>query len=72
MYNKNILTPLKTFVSKVQFISPTVHLLLLIDQVQISNVVSQYLENPHAAPENAQRLMYDFADNVVTTMWCLS
>ncbi|KAF5366940.1 hypothetical protein D9757_010836 [Collybiopsis confluens] len=54
MYNKNILTPLKTFVSK------------------ISNAVSQYLESPNAAPENAQRLMYDFADNVITTLWCLS
>ncbi|KAF9059891.1 hypothetical protein BDP27DRAFT_442347 [Rhodocollybia butyracea] len=54
MYNKNILTPLKTFIPKV------------------SEVLSQYLENPKTAPENAQRLMYDFADNVITTLWCLS
>ncbi|KAF5368331.1 hypothetical protein D9758_002154 [Tetrapyrgos nigripes] len=54
MYNKNILTPLKTFVPK------------------ISEVLSQYLENPKTAPENAQKLMYEFADNVITTLWCLS
>ncbi|KIK70596.1 hypothetical protein GYMLUDRAFT_65816 [Collybiopsis luxurians FD-317 M1] len=54
MYNKNILTPLKSFIPK------------------ISNVLSQYLENPKTTPENAQRLMYDFADNVITTLWCLS
>ncbi|THV01428.1 ARM repeat-containing protein [Dendrothele bispora CBS 962.96] len=54
MYNKNILTPLKTFVPK------------------ISEVLSQYLENPKTAPENAQKLTYEFADNVITTLWCLS
>ncbi|KAF8665307.1 hypothetical protein AX16_000327 [Volvariella volvacea WC 439] len=54
MYNKNILTPLKSFVPK------------------ISTTLWQYLENPKAANENAQRLVYDFADNVITTLWCLS
>ncbi|KAF7784171.1 hypothetical protein Agabi119p4_336 [Agaricus bisporus var. burnettii] len=54
MYNKNILTPLKTFVPK------------------ISSVLSQYLSNPKAAPENAQKLVYGFADNVITVLWCLS
>ncbi|KAF9451411.1 ARM repeat-containing protein [Macrolepiota fuliginosa MF-IS2] len=54
MYNKNILTPLTTFVPK------------------ISSVLSQYLANPKAAPENAQKLVYEFADNVITVLWCLS
>ncbi|KAJ3731951.1 armadillo-type protein [Lentinula guzmanii] len=54
MYNKNILTPLKTFIPK------------------ISSVLSQYLEAPNTAPKNTQRLMYDFADNAITTLWCLS
>ncbi|KAJ3804403.1 armadillo-type protein [Lentinula aff. lateritia] len=54
MYNKNILTILKTFIPK------------------ISNILPQYLEAPKTAPANAQRLVYDFADNVITTLWCLS
>ncbi|KAJ3778269.1 armadillo-type protein [Lentinula raphanica] len=54
MYNKNILTPLKTFIPK------------------ISGMLSQYLEASKPAPENTQRLMYDFADNMITTLWCLS
>ncbi|KAJ3879467.1 armadillo-type protein [Lentinula edodes] len=54
MYNKDILTILKTFIPK------------------ISNILSQYLEAPKTAPANAQRLVYDFADNVITTLWCLS
>ncbi|KAJ4485724.1 armadillo-type protein [Lentinula aciculospora] len=37
---------------------------------KISTVLSQYLETPKTAPENAQRLMYDFAENVITTLWC--
>ncbi|KAL0068606.1 hypothetical protein AAF712_004322 [Marasmius tenuissimus] len=54
MYNKNILTPLKTFVPK------------------ISQVLSQYLENPKDASENAKKLAYEFAENVITVFWCLS
>ncbi|GJE89540.1 fungal symportin 1-like domain-containing protein [Phanerochaete sordida] len=54
MYNKNILSPLKTFIPK------------------ISGILSQYLENPKTAPENAQKLVYEFADNVITILWCLS
>ncbi|KAF5352474.1 hypothetical protein D9756_005865 [Leucocoprinus leucothites] len=54
MYNKNILTPLKTFVPK------------------ISNVLSQYLTNSKSAPENAQKLIYEMADNIITVLWCLS
>ncbi|KAI0348220.1 ARM repeat-containing protein [Trametopsis cervina] len=54
MYNKNILTPLKTFIPK------------------ISATLSQFLESPKDAPENMQRLVYEFADNVITILWCLS
>ncbi|KAI9066451.1 ARM repeat-containing protein [Trametes sanguinea] len=54
MYNKNILTPLKTFIPK------------------ISTTLSQFLANPKDAPENAQKLVYEFADNVITIIWCLS
>ncbi|KAI0082315.1 ARM repeat-containing protein [Panus rudis PR-1116 ss-1] len=54
MFNKNILSPLKTFVPK------------------ISSTLSQYLENPKSAPENAQKIVYEFADNVITILWCLS
>ncbi|KAG5647684.1 hypothetical protein DXG03_008407 [Asterophora parasitica] len=39
---------------------------------KISNTLAQYLESPATAPENAQNLVYDFADNVITTLWCLS
>ncbi|THG94495.1 hypothetical protein EW026_g6991 [Hermanssonia centrifuga] len=54
MYNKNILTPLKTFIPK------------------ISTTLSQFLENPKTSPENAQKLVYEFADNIITILWCLS
>ncbi|KAI5898062.1 ARM repeat-containing protein [Schizophyllum commune H4-8] len=54
MYNKNILTPLKTFVPK------------------ISTTLSQYLSGDKATPENARKLVYEFADSVITTLWCLS
>ena len=39
---------------------------------QISNTLSQYLASPKNAPENAQTLVYEFADNVITILWCLS
>ncbi|KAI0094380.1 armadillo-type protein [Irpex rosettiformis] len=54
MYNKNILTPLKTFIPK------------------ISVTLAQFLENPKNAPENVHNIMYEFADNVITILWCLS
>ncbi|KDR85674.1 hypothetical protein GALMADRAFT_234679 [Galerina marginata CBS 339.88] len=54
MYNKNVLTPLKTFIPK------------------ISTTLSQFLVDPKASTENARRIVYEFADNVVTTLWCLS
>ncbi|KAI0032161.1 ARM repeat-containing protein [Vararia minispora EC-137] len=39
---------------------------------KISTTLSQFLESSKNAPENAQAIVYDFADNVVTILWCLS
>ncbi|EKM61546.1 uncharacterized protein PHACADRAFT_135300 [Phanerochaete carnosa HHB-10118-sp] len=39
---------------------------------KISSTLSQYLENPKTAPDNAQKLVYEFADNIITILWCLS
>ncbi|CDO73409.1 hypothetical protein BN946_scf185013.g43 [Trametes cinnabarina] len=39
---------------------------------KISTTLSQFLANPKDAPENAQKLVYEFADNVITILWCLS
>ncbi|KAF7965179.1 hypothetical protein HWV62_36591 [Athelia sp. TMB] len=54
MYNKNILTPLRTFVPK------------------LSTTLAQYLDRSNATPHNAQKLIYEFSDNVITILWCLS
>ncbi|KAH7886017.1 ARM repeat-containing protein [Phlebopus sp. FC_14] len=39
---------------------------------KISTTMSQFLESPKAVPENARRVVYEFADNVITILWCLS
>ncbi|PIL31313.1 hypothetical protein GSI_06011 [Ganoderma sinense ZZ0214-1] len=39
---------------------------------KISTTLSQFLVSPKNAPEGAQRLVYEFADNVITILWCLS
>ncbi|OCH95725.1 ARM repeat-containing protein [Obba rivulosa] len=39
---------------------------------KISNTLSQYLATPKSAPDSAQELIYGFADNVITIIWCLS
>lgn len=39
---------------------------------QISTTLSQFLESPKTASENAQKVVYEFADNIITTLWCLS
>ncbi|GLB35792.1 putative ARM repeat-containing protein [Lyophyllum shimeji] len=39
---------------------------------KISNTLSQYLEGSASTPENAQNIVYQFADNVITLLWCLS
>ncbi|TFY75395.1 hypothetical protein EWM64_g8618 [Hericium alpestre] len=39
---------------------------------KISDTLSQFLESPKNAPEGAQKVVYEFADNVITILWCLS
>ncbi|KIK99485.1 hypothetical protein PAXRUDRAFT_787973 [Paxillus rubicundulus Ve08.2h10] len=39
---------------------------------KISTIVSQFLESPKNAPDNAKKVVYEFADNVITILWCLS
>ncbi|PFH52284.1 hypothetical protein AMATHDRAFT_57331 [Amanita thiersii Skay4041] len=39
---------------------------------KVSATLSQFLESPRTAPENVQKVVYEFADNVITTLWCLS
>ncbi|KAF8625190.1 hypothetical protein AX15_005495 [Amanita polypyramis BW_CC] len=39
---------------------------------KISSTLSQFLESPKTAPESAQKVVYEFADNVITALWCLS
>ncbi|KAJ7292710.1 armadillo-type protein [Mycena rebaudengoi] len=39
---------------------------------KLSTTLSQYLDSPKNAPDNAQKLVYEFADNVITVLWCLS
>ncbi|KAI8990655.1 ARM repeat-containing protein [Trametes punicea] len=39
---------------------------------KISATLAQFLVSPNDSPENAQKLVYEFADNVITILWCLS
>ncbi|KAK0465459.1 armadillo-type protein [Desarmillaria tabescens] len=39
---------------------------------KISSTLEQFLQTPKSAPENALKVVYEFADNVITTLWCLS
>ncbi|PBK76924.1 ARM repeat-containing protein [Armillaria solidipes] len=39
---------------------------------KISLTLEQFLQTPKSAPENAVKVVYEFADNVITTLWCLS
>ncbi|KAJ7725965.1 armadillo-type protein [Mycena metata] len=39
---------------------------------KVSTTLAQYLEGAQNAPENAQKLVYEFADNLITVLWCLS
>ncbi|KAF8899116.1 armadillo-type protein [Infundibulicybe gibba] len=39
---------------------------------KISSALSNFLDSPTAAPGNAQKLIYEFADSVITVLWCLS
>ncbi|KAG0702741.1 ARM repeat-containing protein [Suillus ampliporus] len=39
---------------------------------KISSALSQFLESPKTASENAQKVVYEFTENVNTILWCLS
>ncbi|EIW86944.1 ARM repeat-containing protein [Coniophora puteana RWD-64-598 SS2] len=39
---------------------------------KISAALSQFIESPKTAPENARKVVYEFANNVITILWCLS
>ncbi|KAI0003848.1 armadillo-type protein [Russula compacta] len=39
---------------------------------KISSTLAQYIDSPKTAPENAQKVVYEFAENVITILWCLS
>lgn len=70
MYNKNIIAPLQAFIPKVILLNFVYTRKL--NNLQISTTLSQYLESPKTAPENAQSVVYEFTDNVITILWCLS
>ncbi|KAF9531883.1 armadillo-type protein [Crepidotus variabilis] len=38
---------------------------------KMSTTLTQYLETPKV-PDSVQRIVYDFSDNVITILWCLS
>ncbi|KAF8527379.1 ARM repeat-containing protein [Hysterangium stoloniferum] len=39
---------------------------------KVSATLRQLLENPKSAPDGARRLVYEFAENIITIFWCLS
>ncbi|CAE7053584.1 unnamed protein product, partial [Rhizoctonia solani] len=39
---------------------------------KLSTTLQNVLENPKSAPEKAQELVYEFAENIITILWCLS
>ncbi|CCL98163.1 uncharacterized protein FIBRA_00157 [Fibroporia radiculosa] len=39
---------------------------------KISTTLSKFLSTPKDVSESAQKLVYEFADNVITILWCLS
>ncbi|KDQ15679.1 hypothetical protein BOTBODRAFT_108287 [Botryobasidium botryosum FD-172 SS1] len=39
---------------------------------KISITLTQFLASPSTAPENAKKLVFEFAENVITIIWCLS
>ncbi|KAI6008408.1 ARM repeat-containing protein [Pisolithus orientalis] len=39
---------------------------------RISSALSQFIDSPKSLPENARRVVYEFAENVITIFWCLS
>ncbi|KDN49105.1 hypothetical protein RSAG8_02458, partial [Rhizoctonia solani AG-8 WAC10335] len=39
---------------------------------KLSTTLQTVLENPKSAPEKVQELVYEFAENIITILWCLS
>ncbi|CAE6451747.1 unnamed protein product [Rhizoctonia solani] len=39
---------------------------------KLSTTLQNVLENPKAAPEKVHELVYEFAENIITILWCLS
>ncbi|KAH7338936.1 armadillo-type protein [Rhizoctonia solani] len=39
---------------------------------KLSTTLQNVLENPKSAPEKVQELVYEFAENIITILWCLS
>ena len=39
---------------------------------QITTVLNALVTGDKSAPENAQRLVCEFAENVITILWCLA
>ncbi|KAL4070726.1 ARM repeat-containing protein [Scleroderma citrinum] len=39
---------------------------------KISSSLSQFLVSPKSIPENTRKVIYEFAENVITIFWCLS
>jgi hypothetical protein len=39
---------------------------------QLSGTLQNVLDNPKSAPEKVQELVYEFAENIITILWCLS
>ncbi|CAE6367824.1 unnamed protein product [Rhizoctonia solani] len=39
---------------------------------KLSTTLQNVLSNPKSAPEKVQELVYEFAENIITILWCLS
>ncbi|KAF7334372.1 ARM repeat-containing protein [Mycena venus] len=46
--------------------------LRIVRALGIHDPLSQYLDGPQNALENAQKLVHEFADNLIIVLWCLS
>ena len=39
---------------------------------QILKALLEYLDSPKTAPDNTQKVLFEFAENAITILWCLS
>ncbi|KAG8712185.1 hypothetical protein FRC11_000782, partial [Ceratobasidium sp. 423] len=42
------------------------------ERSQLSTTLQNVLDDPKSAPEKVQELVYEFAENIITILWCLS